>query len=65
MHALLTQIILEYESDTFNAKMLRVTKAEARTIARKLFLDLCRIVEEGGRMTCDGVRLTEELENIR
>lgn len=65
MEDYLTAIIREYESDTFNARASRVTVAESVVIAQRLMRNLCDIVEAGGRMSCDGVRLAEMLEDIR
>jgi hypothetical protein len=61
----LINLILSYESDTFNAVALGVTAQEAEMIARSLFMDLCNVVEQGGHIWCDGLLLASRLEDFR
>lgn len=61
----LIAIILAYESDTFNAKARKVTRKEARALAKWMLFDFYKMVEEGGRMHCDGVLLDFRLDSIR
>jgi len=61
----LIAIIIDYESDTFNARAQRVTRKEARLIAQSLLNDFYTMVEEGGRMYCDGMLLDYRLDAIR
>jgi len=61
----LVKIIREYESDTFNARALGVTRKEAHLIAERLLSKLCEIVEEGGYLRCDGDTLSIMLNNVR
>lgn len=61
----LASIIKGYESDTFDAKALGVTRQEAWNMAEHLFDLLVKIVEEGGVLRCDGDVLSALLEDIR
>lgn len=61
----LVEIIRNYESDTFNAFQRGILKREATVMAEKLFNKLCRVVEEGGTLTCDGARLSAMLDELR
>lgn len=61
----IAHIILAYESDTFSASALNVTRKEARMMAAKFFERLCGVVEEGGTLRSDGVVLSDMLDDIR
>lgn len=55
--------VAEYESDTFSASASKLTEEEADTITIALISHaLQRLIDTD---TLDGVRLSEELENIR
>lgn len=61
----LTTIILSYESDTFSAIGAGLTPADADAMAKALFARLCKVVEEGGTLRCDGDVLAGLLEEVR
>ena len=61
----LIKLIMSYESDTFSASQEQLTEQEAEMLARGLFTDLCRIVESGGHLWCDGLLLASRLEDLR
>lgn len=61
----IADIILRYESDTFDAGALGVTRKEARQMAARLFMRLCKVVEEGGQLRCDGDVLSSMLDDVR
>lgn len=59
----LHKTVKEYESDTFSASASELTEAEALTITANLIkYALQGLIDTD---TMDGVRLSEELENIR
>lgn len=59
----LHKTVREYESDTFSASASELTDGEALTITANLIkYALQRLIDTD---TMDGVRLSEELENIR
>ncbi len=61
----LANTILLYQSDTFDAGALGVTRAEARKMAAHIFAMVCKIVEESGQVRCDGAILKELLAMVR
>lgn len=61
----LVEIIRNYESDTFDAFGRNILKREATMIAERLFDELCRVVAEGGTLSCDGHRLSAMLNELR
>jgi hypothetical protein len=61
----LVNIIKEYESDTFSASFEDLTNQEAEMLARRLFIRLCEIAEEGGTMRVDGDVLSAYLDELR
>ncbi len=61
----IANIILEYESDTFNAFELGVTPQDAHDMAALLFDRLCKVVDEGGTLRCDGDVLAELFDTVR
>lgn len=59
----LVKSIQEYESDTFSATASKLTKKEANHIANLL---VCHAIQDLiDTDTMDGVRLSEELEDLR
>jgi hypothetical protein len=58
-------IIRTYESDTFSASKREILLREATVIAERLFQQLCKVVAEGGTLSCDGDRLSAMLDDLR
>jgi hypothetical protein len=61
----LVTILLMYESDTFSASGVELEVDEAEKMAQRLTGQFLGVVEEGGTFTCDGVRLSAILDEIR
>ena len=61
----LANILLEYESDTFSAVSFALTPADASAMATVLFNRFCKAVAESGQFSCDGVVLSNILDDIR
>lgn len=59
----LYETVRDYESDTFSASASKLTEGEAQDITVALINYALRQLSDCD--TLDGVRLTEELENLR
>jgi len=53
--------IFKYESDTFSAKVRKITRTEARLLANRIVRHLVR----NNHAIFDGVTLSNELDSIR
>jgi hypothetical protein len=61
----LAKVILEYESDTFSAIGSALTPADVQAMATVLFSRFCKVVAESGTFRCDGVVLSDILDDMR